>query len=71
MARVRVAVARQVGPKLGLVVHLVPDDCIRFASGAGRTNRENEPAVPRYQKKPQNLCEEIKRLKFCLIVSNI
>lgn len=53
--------ACQVGAELRLVVHLVPDDRIRLAGGAGCTHGENEPAVPRYQEKPQNLDEEMKR----------
>lgn len=55
VAGVRVAVARQVGAKLGLVVHLVPDYRVRLAGGAGRTHGENESAVPRHQKEPQYL----------------
>lgn len=55
MARVGVTVARQVGAELRLVVHLVPDDGVRLAGGAGRAHGENEPAVPRNQQKPQNL----------------
>lgn len=61
VAGVGVAVARQVGAELSLVVHLVPDDRVGLAGGAGRTHGENEPAVPRYQKKPQNLDEEIEK----------
>lgn len=55
VTRVRVTVARQVGAKLGLVVHLVPDDCVRLACSAGRTDGENEPAVPGHQQQPQHL----------------
>lgn len=66
MTGVWVAVARQVGAELRLVVHLIPDDCIGLAGGAGRTHGENEPAVPRYQKKPQNLHKEIKNEKMTL-----
>ncbi len=70
MAGVGVSVARQVGAELRLVVHLVPDDRIRLAGGAGRTHRENEPAVPRHQKKPQNLVEEIEKENMTLFRKN-
>ncbi|TNN67863.1 hypothetical protein EYF80_021832 [Liparis tanakae] len=66
VARVGVAVARQVGAELRLVVHLVPDDRVRLARGAGRTHGENEPAVPRHQKKPQNLDGETEKEKMTL-----
>lgn len=55
VARVGVTMAREVGAKLRLVVHLVPDDGVWLASRAGRAHREDEPAIPRYQKEPQNL----------------
>lgn len=55
MAGVGVAVARQVGAELRLVVHLVPDDCVGLAGGAGCAHGENESPVPCHQKQPQNL----------------
>jgi len=60
VAGVRVPVASQVGAKLRLVVHLVPDDCVGLTGGAGCSHGENEPAVPSYQEKPQNLDKEMK-----------
>lgn len=55
MAGVGVAVAREIGAELGLVMHLVPDHCVALTGSARCTHRENEPAIPRYQKQPQNL----------------
>lgn len=55
VARVGVAVTREVGAKLGLVVHLVPDHRVGLAGGAGRADGEDEVTVPRHQQQPQNL----------------
>lgn len=50
-----VAVASEVGAKLCLVVHLIPDDGVRLARGAGGPDGENEAAVPGHQQQLQNL----------------
>lgn len=47
--------ARKVGAKLSLVVHFVPDHCVRLAGSAGSAHGENESAIPRYEEQPQNL----------------
>ncbi len=59
-----VTVAGQVGAKLGLVMHLVPNDRIRLARGAGCAHWEDQPAVPSNQQQLQHLSEqELFRIK--------
>lgn len=43
---VRVTMARAVGPKLGLVVDLIPRDCVLLPRGGGLTDGEDQPPVP-------------------------
>ncbi len=45
---VGVAVAREVGAELRLVVNLVPHDRVRLSRGAGRPNGEDQTTVPRH-----------------------
>lgn len=41
-----VAMASEIRAKFCLVVHLIPDDSIRLARGAGGSNGKDETAVP-------------------------
>ncbi len=45
---VGVAVAREVGAELRLVVNLVPHDRVRLSRGAGRPDGEDQTTVPRH-----------------------
>lgn len=49
-----VAMAREIRAKLCLVVHLIPDDGIRLARGAGGTDGKDEAAIPGHEKQLQN-----------------
>lgn len=50
-----VAMASEVGAKLRLVVHLIPDNGVRLARSAGSPDGENEAAVPGHKQQLQNL----------------
>lgn len=57
MARVGVAVARQVGAKLRLVMDFIPNDCVGLSSRAGGSHREDQSAVPCHQQQLQHLAD--------------
>lgn len=55
---VGVAVARQVGHHLRLVVDAVPDHCVGLAGGAGRSHGEDEAPHPRHLQQLQHLFKQ-------------
>lgn len=64
VARVGVAVARQVGAELSLVMDFVPNDCVGLSSRAGGSHREDQPAVPRHQQQLQHLTDCIWKVVY-------
>lgn len=46
--------ASEIRAKFCLVVHLIPDDSVRLARGAGGSNGKDETAIPGHQKQLQN-----------------
>lgn len=55
VAGIWVAVAREVGSKLRLVVDLVPHHSVRLARGIGRADGEDESPLPGRDEQPQHL----------------
>lgn len=60
--------AGEIRAEFCLVVHLIPDDGVGLARGAGGSNGKDETAIPGHQKQLQNLGQQSGETTGCCSV---